>query len=216
MGVDTKANLLGDVQFEKILAFFRRKIDGSACLKPSSDDDYARCAWIDFTDRSGSRRNAFLFRSKIDRSDYPPDSDGGPDDEYREIAGKDGITVVSLSSDREGRYVMLETAKRFGGWFIANDCDGKPPVRVLKENPTEEERFRESAQEWKAAERKLKAAAEEFRLATKNLDPAVINMTENVGVFRLNGKTLVSMLEGAESSINTALRKLDEAAEDRA
>ena len=199
MSVDAKAYLTGDVPFEEIHAFIKSAEDDNARLRDVTDDKWSKTAWVDFTDGKGEKRYAFLFRSKI--------RDDASDSRISEEAGEDGVTGVSLAANSEGQRIILGVAERFGGRYLANDCSGDAPVRVLKKNMTPAERFREHANIWKSAAEKLKKAAEEFRAATESLDPEVLSMAESAGVFRLNGKTLANMLDGAEASLDAAVKR---------
>ena len=201
MSVDTKAYLIGDVPFEKILAFLKRTEDADAKVNGASDDKWAKCAWVDFRDGEGKGRSAFLFRSKS--------RDDSFDRQILEATGNDGVTIVSLASNEEGKRIMLKIAERFGGWYVANDCDGEPPLRVYRKDLNETEMFLESAKAWKSAARKLKQAAEKFRMETEGLDPKVLELAENVGVFRLNGKTLVNSLESLEGTLDAAVGRIE-------
>lgn len=199
MSVDAKAYLKGNVPFEEIEGFMKRITTPKATYKTASENDDARCAWIDFEDATGKSRSAFLFRSNL------PDS--ALAEEIAEETQGIGVTVVSLFADSEGVRITREITERFGGWHQPSDCVEEYD-RILMKAPSPEDGFVESAEIWKVAARRLKDAADEFAARTRNLDPRVLEVTEWIGTFRLNGGTLRNSLESAEAALDAATRRI--------
>lgn len=154
MSVDSKAYLLGNVDFEEINSFIKATIDPDAKLLLKSEQKchgpyeefkgqcidpkgmwITKSAVIHFKDKCDMNRSAFLFFSTILDNDFL-----FKNPEYR----KNGATIIILHCDSEGKRITYELVRRFGGWHVA--CDSNPEyIRVYKLHPTEEEILQENA-----------------------------------------------------------------------
>ena len=195
MSVDAKTYLKGDVSFEEIEAFIST-IAKEAGVRPAFSDEISKCAWVEFMDGNGKRRSAFVFRSS-----FSPDE--SLDEEIREWVGNDGMTIVSLHSDDEGKRITRAVAERFGGWHQPADSRDEYE-RILKKDSTKAERFAENAEMWKKAAVALADAVEVFAERTKNLDPSVL-----ASVVKTGSEEPEKILE----KLKLASKALDEEAE---
>lgn len=203
MSVDAKAFIKGNVGFPEIEAFLKRAL-GDASIRPAISDESSESAWIEFSDGAGKGRSAFVFRSKI--------PDAGLDEDILKWAKDDGLTIISLFSDEEGKRITRMIAERFGGWHQPADCR-EEYERVLMKNPTKEERFAESAEIWKAEAEKLAEAMRAFAEGTRGLDPAVLEAAASAGAGDLDACGRISKAVSALDEKAGTLRKKKESEE---
>ena len=124
-------------------------------------------------------------------------------EEIRKWAGGDGITIVSLFSDDEGKRVTRAVAERFGGWHQPADSV-EEYARVPKKDASEAERFEEGAEIWKAAAEKLAEAFGAFARETASVDPMVAASAE----LAAGGLDIRARLEKAVSAVEAEAGKL--------
>lgn len=151
MGVCTKVNLDGRVEFENVLAWIKDNVDKDAVIRTykkeyysnetvqsfkdsdilkeqyGNEKPYSVCTYIDFS-YDDRRLNMFMWYSNINTyENYNYYADYG-----LENMVTSETTHASLYYCEESKEIARKLVTAFGGWIDYNDCDEEPYVRINK------------------------------------------------------------------------------------